>query len=169
MACVEPEGIMEQEDAFLAALESAARYQVQGDQLTLFTAEGNMVVVMTTIQDTPLTSTNWTLITYNNGNQGRVSTLAGSEITAMFDDAGKMGGKAGCNNYNASYTIDGENMTIGPAASTRMACSTPEGIMEQEAAYLAALERVSAFEINGDELVLLDETGQGLLYFAASQ
>jgi heat shock protein HslJ len=44
MMCAEPEGIMEQEAAYLAALESAASYAVEGDQLELMDTEGRRAV-----------------------------------------------------------------------------------------------------------------------------
>ena len=50
-----------------------------------------------------------------------------------------LSGSASCNNYMATYTVDGDGITIGPAASTRMMCADPEGVMEQEMAYLASL------------------------------
>ncbi len=44
MACGEPVGVMEQENAFLAALAASADYEIRGDQLTLFDAKGAQTV-----------------------------------------------------------------------------------------------------------------------------
>lgn len=46
MACEEPEGIMAQEQAFLAALATAATYRVQGNTLELRTADDALAVMM---------------------------------------------------------------------------------------------------------------------------
>lgn len=42
--CAEPKGIMEQEALYLAALESAARFRVEGDKLELRTEKGALAV-----------------------------------------------------------------------------------------------------------------------------
>jgi heat shock protein HslJ len=73
-------------------------------------------------------------------------------ITADFADA-VMSGKAPINQYNASYTLDGEQFTLGPIATTRMA--GPDKDMAAEAAYLAQLGKVTAFHLEGNELQLL--------------
>ena len=46
MACEEPEGIMAQEQAFLAALAMATTYRVQGNTLDLRTADDALAVMM---------------------------------------------------------------------------------------------------------------------------
>ena len=80
------------------------------------------------------------------------SILEGTEMTAIFDEDGTLSGSAGCNNYVTGYTTDGSQISIGPAASTMMLCPEPEGIMEQEAAYLAALATAATYSINGQVL-----------------
>jgi heat shock protein HslJ len=44
MACIEPEGIMEQEADFFNAMKNAERFQLQGDLLVLFDSQGNRLV-----------------------------------------------------------------------------------------------------------------------------
>ena len=55
--------------------------------------------------------------------------------------------------------VDGENIQIGPAATTRMACSEPEGVMEQEAQYLAALETAATYRIDGPNMEMRTAEG----------
>ncbi len=167
MACMEPEGAMEQEQAYLNALSTAAFARIEGDQLELRTQDEALAVSYTAVQPKPLAGTVWVLTGYNNGKGGFTSVLAGSEINALFSTDGNLGGSAGCNQYNAGYTIDGAALTIGPAASTRMMCAEPEGVMEQETAYLAALSSVAGFEITGSQLNLLDAEGMKLAEYLA--
>ena len=101
----------------------------------------------------------WQLLSYNNGKEAVVSVLNGTEITAIFGEDGGLSGFAGCNNYSSAYEVDGDAITIGPAAATRKFCAEPEGTMEQEAAYLAALETAASFRIEGDSLELRAEDG----------
>ena len=64
----------------------------------------------------------------------------GTQITANFGEDGQLTGSAGCNDYFGPYETDGQKISMGPFGTGRTACSEPEGIMEQESQYLAALE-----------------------------
>lgn len=44
ISCENPAGIMEQEDAFLQMLGDSASYELNGDQLTIFTSSGETLV-----------------------------------------------------------------------------------------------------------------------------
>lgn len=79
--------------------------------------------------------------------------LPGTLLTAFFED-GTVNGVAGCNNYFAAYEVDGSSIEIGPAGSTQAFCSEPEGVMEQEFAYLSLLQSADHFERDGDRLTL---------------
>ncbi len=51
-----------------------------------------------------------------------------STPTIEFDFAeNKIRGNAGCNNYNAAFTLTGNVLTLSPAATTRKACADLEG------------------------------------------
>jgi heat shock protein HslJ len=43
MACLTPEGLMEQEQVFLSILVAAERFEIQEDQLTIFTANDQLL------------------------------------------------------------------------------------------------------------------------------
>ena len=158
MMCPTP-GVMEQEGEYLAALETVSSYAIEAKQLTLFNAQGQAILTYVVQEPTLLVGTQWEVIGYNNGTGGVVSVALGTELSALFGEDGTLGGSAGCNNYHAAYEVDdagaaeGE-ISIGPAASTRMMCPEPEGIMEQESLYLAALEMAEVFRIQGDRLQL---------------
>ena len=89
---------------------------------------------------------------YNNGKQAVVSGVADTEVTAVFGADGQLSGSAGCNRYNAPYTVDGDKITIGAPATTRMMC--PQPIMEQEAQYLAAIQLAATYNVQGTRLDL---------------
>jgi heat shock protein HslJ len=80
--------------------------------------------------------------------------LSGSTITATFGDTA-VSGSAGCNDYSATLTPVDDYFTVGPIATTRQLCNEPEGIMEQEAAYLAALAATSGYQWEQDENTLV--------------
>ena len=94
----------------------------------------------------------WLMTAYNNGKQAVVSGVADTEVTAVFGADGQLSGSAGCNRYNAPYTVDGDKITIGAPATTRMMC--PQPIMDQEAQYLAAIQLAATYNVQGTRLDL---------------
>jgi len=165
MFCMDPPGVMEQESAYLSALGESATYEVTDESLIIANASGDIILTYAVSEPLDLTDTNWQVIMYNNGKEAVVSVILGTELTAIFDDAGQLNGSAGCNNYTAAYELDGENISVGPAAVTRKFCNEPEGIMEQESAYLAALEKGHSYQIENDRLKLLDMNGLLMVEF----
>jgi heat shock protein HslJ len=164
MACPEPQMTVEQQ--FMAALGATAAYEIVGSELHLLNADGQVVATFTVLEQTSLTGVTWVATMYNNGREAVVSILADTEITAIFDDEGKVGGSAGCNRYFAGYTVEGASITIQPPASTRKMC--PEAIMQQEQEYLAALPTAATFSIQGDELELRTADGAVVASYRAS-
>jgi heat shock protein HslJ len=88
-------------------------------------------------------------MSYNNGKGGVTSLIIGTEISANFGEDGQLTGNSGCNSYFAEYEADGDNISIGTSGATEMACIEPEGVMEQEQQYLAALETAAAYKTEG--------------------
>jgi heat shock protein HslJ/serine/threonine protein kinase len=171
MMCPQP--IMEQEAQYLAAIQLAATYNVQGSRLDLRSAEDALQATYTqqpaatppAAATTPaqptgasaLVGPTWLMTAYNNGKGGLVSALPDVEVTAIFGADGQLSGSAGCNNYGAPYTVDGNKIKIGPGMSTMMAC--PQPIMDQETAYLAALQTAATYKIEGKKLELRTAAG----------
>jgi heat shock protein HslJ len=165
MACPEP--LMAQEKAVVDALAEAASLAIADGTLTIRDADGAALLVLSAGADRPLTGTTWRLLAYNNGRQAVVSALQDSDFTLILRDDGQFAGKA-CNSYRGGFERDGDGLrVVGPIAATRMACPMPDGIMEQEAAYFAALERLAGYRTDGDELILSDPDGATLAHFRA--
>lgn len=92
----------------------------------------------------------------------------GSGISAVFTAEGKLAGSGGCNQYNGTYTISGNSITISPLASTMMACE--QAVMDQEQAYLTALGQAKTYSVKNDRLTLYGEDKSVLaVYQVASQ
>ena len=156
MAC--PQEIMDQESEYLKALGEVKTYSVTGDQLTLYgTKDKSILVYKASSQD--LSGSSWEIIAYNNGKQAVTSVLAGSSITANFAADGTLSGNGGCNNCNGTYAVTGKEIKIGPLASTRMFCADPEGVMNQEALYLIALQTAGTYKVEGSQLELRTKDG----------
>lgn len=158
MACGEPEGVMAQEQQYLAALQNSATYEISGDMLTIRDASGAMQVTATKRAPATLAG-NWNVTSVNNGKQAVVTLSADTKITLNFGADGMVSGNAGCNNYNGSYQVDGATLQVGPLGSTRMFCETPQGVMDQEAQFLAALQNSATYDISNDILTIRDASG----------
>lgn len=157
MACPDP--IMKQASDFRQALASARAARVADGRLTLLDEAGNAVATFVA-QETSLADTSWKALSYNNGKQAVVSVISGSELTVAFDAVGRISGNAGCNAFTGSYKLeDGGKIAIGPLATTRKLCNAPEGVMEQEAQFIAALEQAATYRIEGDRLQLRTAEG----------
>jgi len=157
MACPAP--VMDQATAYDKALGQAATYKIDGQQLTLNDSGGKELAVFAA-QSSDLAGTSWNVIAYNNGKQAVVSVINGTTITANFGKDGNLSGSGGCNNYSATYTTDGKStISIGPAAATRKACAEPQGVMEQEAAYLNALSTAATYRIDGNQMEMRTSDG----------
>ncbi len=147
MAC--PEGSLG--DQFVSNLSNTTLF---------FFQEGNLFIDLKfdsgTMSFSPISSqlpgSNWIVTNYNNGREAVVGLLTGTELTADFGEDGTLSGSAGCNRYSAGYEVDSNNISIGMAVSTQMACSEPEGVMEQEQEYLAALSTAATYQVMGNTM-----------------
>jgi len=164
MACPDP--IMQQSTAYMAALGSSATFKIQGDKLLLKDTDGNVVAAFSALKPVSLSGSSWRVLSYNNGKQAVVSVIIGMELTANFGEDGSLTGFAGCNNYNSTYKIDDENnIAIGPAAATMMMCAEPEGVMEQEQQYLAALQTAATYSIELNRMDMRTAEGSRVATF----
>jgi heat shock protein HslJ len=165
MYCMTP-GVMEQESTYLSLLGQATAVTVNDDRLTLSDAKGTPVLLFNKMLPplpAPLVGTNWTLESFHSG-ASVSSVMAGTTVTALFNEEGQVSGSAGCNSYFAHYTSTGTSLSISGIGSTKMYCTTP-GVMQQESTYLSLLGQVATFTIEGNHMSVSDAKGKTLLSF----
>jgi heat shock protein HslJ len=97
----------------------------------------------------------WTLVSYGPA-EAQIPALANAPITISFAPTG-LSGSAGCNTYGGSFQYNAGALTFTNVVSTLMACA--DDINAQEATYLGALGTVSAFQVNGGQLLITYEGG----------
>ena len=105
----------------------------------------------------PLDGSAWELVS-----MGDQLTLEGTTLTLSFAE-GQAGGNAGCNSYSGTYQVDGDAFTLDEVVSTLMAC-VDTAVMDQEQAYLAALNEVSSYSLTDGTLVLYRADGSALKF-----
>ncbi len=160
MACEEP--LMTLEAAYLSALGAVTSFSV-GDTLELAGPTGTLTFFEEVPPEPlPLVGSQWELDSVFAGDAVS-STVAGTEVTMILADDGSVSGSSGCNTYSGTYTVDGDALSFGPLAGTKMACA--EDVMAQETAFLTSLAEVAGSAIEGSRLTLLDGSGAPLLGF----
>ncbi|CAJ0852155.1 hypothetical protein AMST5_00521 [freshwater sediment metagenome] len=100
----------------------------------------------------------------------RIVAVSGAEglddarTRAEFAANGRFASTIGCNRIAGTSTITGASLAFGPMMSTRMACPPPLDAVERH--YLAALESVRGYRLEGGTLVFLNESGEALVRLA---
>ena len=104
----------------------------------------------------------WRLVTLD----GR-AVLPNTRVTAVFTSDERVNGSAGCNLYfGGAVAKAGAQLSVGALGSTRMFCGA-DGVMDQEQAYFAALQKATTYQVTGGELRLGPAAGITTLVFRA--
>jgi heat shock protein HslJ len=146
MACPEPGSSIER--AFLEALKGPLSHAAAANRLTVTTASG---AVLEFEREPALTleGRSWDVTLYNNGRQAVVTPDPETRLTLSFA-SGTVSGHAGCNTFRATYSVQGDRITIGPPVTTRKACA--DAVMAQERDFLAGLESAARWSTEGGVL-----------------
>ncbi|MCC9624724.1 META domain-containing protein [Thalassospira sp. MA62] len=117
---------------------------------------------------------NWSAVTTQTWQLTRVKEKQATIVpmspvfaSARFGDDGKVTGSTGCNQYFADYSHDDGGLQFGQIGATKMYCV--DAAMEVENALLAALPKVTDWQIENGDLMLLDGDGAVIAAFAAVQ
>lgn len=161
MFCFEPEGLPNQELAFLSLLREVTGFALADDRLTLTGPNG--VLVFAPATDTPLTDTVWSLagLAVNDG----ITSQAGDEAINFTLTGTDINGSAGCNRFFGPFTLGEATLNFGVLGSTRMACE--ESVNLREAEFLNAMATVTGYRINRTSLTLLNVDGAVVAQFTA--
>jgi len=164
MACAN--NVMQQETQYLSLMQKATKFEIAGDQLSLFDSAGTKLLIYNKRVPVPLSGT-WNLFSYNNGKGAIQSVMIGSTTNAVFGSNWKLSGTGGCNQYSAGYTTTASNgITITQPTSTMMMCA--EAVMQQEYQYFSLLPTAAKYEISGDQLTLFNLTGTKILIYKSA-
>jgi heat shock protein HslJ len=106
-----------------------------------------------------LPGTEWALTSLNGE-----ALIEGTQITLALS-AASIEGSAGCNTYGGTYAASGDSLRLSDLYRTEMGCMEPEGILEQELAYLNLLNAVASYRVVTGQLELYDEAGTLTLVF----
>ena len=108
----------------------------------------------------PLAGTAWRLVAIADST---AHPAQDAPILEVLND-GRVTGNTGCNVAGGPWSVDGEELSIGPLVTTRMAC-LDDRAMWMEAAYIRTMDATRSFRIANTELELLDQAGVTLARF----
>lgn len=163
-ACTDPEGVMSQESTFIGAMANTVAARLDEGNLVLYTVGDQRLMTLAPAETIDMAATTWLLQFISDG-EGLLPVLPNVEVTAHFAD-GALDGSAGCNEYTGTVEADNEGAaTISSVTATEMSCEEPDGVMEQETAYLAALSEVVGYDLIGSTLLLLNSDGESILLY----
>lgn len=139
--------------------------------LRLFAATGALALLSACASspaDNPATeaalqASDWALVQWS----GHTIPPSGDSepVILRFAPDGRASGHAGCNRFFSSYNVSAPGqVSVGLPGSTRMACERE--VMQFENSYLAALPKMTAFAIKGEQLSLRGQDG-GLQVYQA--
>ncbi|MCA9900922.1 MAG: META domain-containing protein [Anaerolineales bacterium] len=149
-------------NTYLAHLGDVVTFMLNSEGnlvLNLKADAGNMIFALADEVTSDLEGTNWVLKSLTT-ESAITSSVIDPEITAVFQD-GQLTGSAGCNSYFGGYEIDGSALTLSEMGITAMACD--EARNEREGEFLAALQTVTGYRLDGDKLMLLDADGNTVI------
>jgi heat shock protein HslJ len=110
----------------------------------------------------PLFGTSWVLSELRGE-----EPLQGAEPTLAFDTENVVG-QTGCNSFGGAYEARADGFIFfSDLVQTEIYCMEPEGVMEQEADYISALNQAAFFNIVDDRLELQDQAGENILVFVS--
>ncbi len=131
---------------------------------TLMALALGVILLLSACQQAPdLAGSDWNLVRLRDD-----PLIAGTTITAEFIvGPWIIEGSAGCNSYQAIYDRDGDQIRIDADAIVveEEICEQPEGIMEQEQAYLETLTAVRRYRVEDNQLQMLDGAGNSILIY----
>ncbi len=154
MACPPPADAVERE--YLAAFGRVTGLRVDDDGARLVLLDDDDAELLRFGQASPVGD--WEVTAFLTGNAVS-SPVPGTTITASFAADGTLTGSAGCNTYRSDFTTNQGDIEIGSPSSTKKLCPAPEGVMGQEAAYLAAIPTAVRYRVDGSSLALLSADG----------
>jgi heat shock protein HslJ len=162
--CPSPEGIMEQEQAYVEALSSAVTYRMTDDRLEIGDAAGETTLVLARKKEFlmdpgDLVGTAWLLRSVNSS-----GLIEGSTITLVFRDDNRIVGVAGCRGYYGTYEASGDDVRFPMLGMIGSVEGCPEALTAQEAEYTTSLEWATDYRLDEGKLEISTARGEVLAF-----
>lgn len=148
---------------FIACLEAANSYEINGGRLLLMDFNGNVMLVFSKEEKhNPLENSAWRVESFPSVN---LLIPKNATLTLSFEDEDSFSGYSGVNRVLGTYTADEENLIFSSIISTEMAGS--QELMAVEETYRTLLSMTEKYHLDEDELTLLTDSLDPLIIFVS--
>lgn len=106
-----------------------------------------------------LEGTSWSVVELYGTAVTTAASAPGREPYLEFGANGRLAGSDGCNRVMGSYAVEGNRISFGPLAGTRMACPGTEEVVNR---FHAALKGTGHWDIRDGRLEFFGATGKPL-------
>ena len=169
-ACLEPEGVSDQEDTYLQSLEHAVTFRRTGDTLQLLDRAGGVLVTYhgqapLAMRPEDLEDSRWILSEWIRARRGGRSAPRARMTLELAQ--GRIKGFAGCRNFTGSYRAEGDVIGFPTLSMVEMDC-TNAAMLELEGNFTTALSESSTYRLDkGRRLELYSAAGDTLVFTPA--
>ena len=161
-ACIEPEGVMQQEEQYLRTLWTVTSYQTEGEGLTLFDEQGKVLLqyerrpeFQVNLDD--LVNRTWQLISATGLDEESLNAFK------IRFEGSEFRGTTACRDYAGHYQTSDDHMMITfLQMTTDFDCDELAGRAESE--YTTLLENVEQYNISPTTLELYTRRGEKLVF-----
>ncbi|MCP4196097.1 MAG: META domain-containing protein [Proteobacteria bacterium] len=177
--CQEPEGVMETEAGYTSVLETVVRYEIEGEQLTLYNAEDIRAATYNALPtaelkrppiqfdaeaaaDSGLLDNVWSWQRFSDPTGADISIGQPNQYQLLFQADGTANVVADCNSGFGQYAVDGSGLWI-EIQGISMAMCAPDSLSDQYVAYLNA---AATYLFDGDTLIINLMADSGNMYFS---
>lgn len=119
-------------------------------------------VTITVNQNNPLLNTSW-VVSSMLVNQVPVP---GTTMSIFFGTSNLATGNGSCNSFNGPYSVGGNNIRIGPLSSGKASCGAEIDAQEQQ--YFTLLPQAHSYSVQGNQLIIFNNTGEEIIRFNRS-
>ena len=165
-ACQEPAGVMEQEQVYLTALQSATGRRISGERLEYHDAAGATVAafapeVQRDMDPADLIGTRWQLVSL-----AGAAPLEAPLPTLVFESEGELTGHSGCRDFRAAYQAKDDDLDLLSMEMLTLDCPD-EARLLQEGEYTTLLSEATGYRLAEGELEIYTAGGQSVMFAVA--
>ncbi len=119
--------------------------------------------------ETTLLDTNWTLISYGYPNEEKSNVLINSSFTIVLGSSNRVNGTIDCNEFETTYTIDGEDIILNDIAPSENNCSGSGTIYYENyvSTIIDAFRTIATYTLTESKLTLATLDSMELVFGAA--
>jgi heat shock protein HslJ len=151
------------QEAFLADLGRVTGWTIEGAELALLDADGNVRLRFTAAEvPSDVTVATWRLARLADETGRLVPVAPSTDASVRFLPGGRVVGDTGCGGFLGSWEASGDDLAVHDLTARTSDCTEGSQEAAQAAALLAMLERAEGFDVTPAGLSLRDASGSRL-------